>query len=264
MSSFAESQAEFATALREPDHRPPKQIVQPGGRAPVRRFNVYRNNVYAGLIGVIEARFPAVQRLVGDEFFKAMARVFVDKAPPTSPVLLEYGHAFPDFIARFAPVADEPYLADIARLEWHLHEARNAADGVALGAEGLAAFEDDAAHLLLRLAPTVSLVVSVYPVFSLWRANVSEMSAGEALLVSGAESVLITRPDLTPEAIRLPAGGAEFIAALLAGEPLGFAAAAATAAAPEFPLHRMLALLIAQKAIASASVQRSLCKECLP
>lgn len=264
MTSFAESQAEFAAALREPGRLPPSQIARPQGHAPVRRFNVYRNNVYSGLIGVIEARFPAVQRLVGDEFFKAMARVFVDEAPPTSPVLLEYGRAFPEFVTCFAPLADEPYLADVARLEWRLHEARNAADGVVLGAEGLAAFEDEAEHLQLRLAPTVSLVVSAYPVFSLWRASISEAKAGEALSVSGAESVLVTRPDLTPEAIRLPAGGAEFIAALLAGDPLGFAAAAATAVAPDFPLHRMIALLIAQKAIASASVQRPLCEECQP
>lgn len=264
MTSFAESQANFAAALRDPMEPPPGQIVRPGGRPPLRRFNVYRNNVYAGLIGVLEARFPAVQRLVGDEFFRAMARIFVDQAPPVSPVLLAYGGAFPEFIAAFGPTADEVYLADVARLEWRLHEARNAADSTALQPADLAAFERDAPNICLALTPSASLVTSPYPVFSIWRANAGDVADDEPQSFSGAESVLVTRPDLTPEAIRLPAGGAEFIAALMAGEPLGMAAAAARAVAPDLPLPRMVALLIAQNAIANATVQDPICQECQP
>ncbi len=40
-----------------------------------RRFAVYRNNVAASLIEAMVQRFPAVCAIVGDEFFRAMARV---------------------------------------------------------------------------------------------------------------------------------------------------------------------------------------------
>ena len=48
-------------------------------------------------------RFPAVERLVGEEFFAGMAREFVMAHPPRSPLLLTYGDEFPDFIAAFEP-----------------------------------------------------------------------------------------------------------------------------------------------------------------
>jgi hypothetical protein len=256
MSGLSDSQSAFVSALREPGQAPPEPIAWHGAQAPLKRFNVYRNNVYAGLIGVLEARYPAVQRLVGEEFFKAMARMFIDQSPPASPVLLQYGGGVPEFLSGFAPLADEPYLADVARLEWAMHRARHAADSAPLRAGDLAALAGhDAANLRLRLASAASLVVSVYPVFSIWRANASPDQCAGPMTFSGAESVLVTRPVLVPEAIRLPEGYTEFIAALLAGERLSTAAGSACTAVPDFALHRAIALLITQKAVVAATVQ---------
>jgi hypothetical protein len=250
MASFEQSQAAFAAALVDPDLPPPASIAPPHGPEPRRRFNIYRNNVYAGLIGVLEARFPAIQRLVGDEFFKAMARIFVDRKPPRSPVLIEYGAALPEFLKTFEPVIDEPYLPDVALLEWRLHEARHAADRAALRASDLATVRDiDAADVGFRLAPSVSLISSAYPVFSLWRANASAEPITGLQTYSGAECVLVTRPGLIAEAVCIPRASAVFIAALLEDETLGAATKAALTVAPDFPLHRTIALLIAQKAI---------------
>ncbi len=44
-----------------------------------------------------------VEKIVGEEFFAAMARVFVMKRPPRSPLLANYGDDFPAFIAAFEP-----------------------------------------------------------------------------------------------------------------------------------------------------------------
>jgi hypothetical protein len=258
MTSFEQGQSAFAATLRDPDRAPPAFLVRSNGSVPKRRFNVYRNNVYAGLIGVLQARFPAVQRLVGEEFFKAMARIFIEQSPPRTPVLIEYGAAFPEFLSTFEPVAEEPYLPDVAHLEWRMHVARNAADCDVLPPYELADIDDrDAAEIRLTFAPSVSLVSSIYPVFSLWRANAFDAPETEAQTFSGSESVLVTRPYLVAEAVRLPAGCAEFVATLVAGGTFGAAVNAAHAAAPDFPPHRAMALLIAQKAIASASLATS-------
>jgi hypothetical protein len=250
MTRFEETQHAFAAALRDPDLPPPDGIA--GYRRQLRRFNVYRNNVYAGLIRVLEARYPAVQRLVGDEFFKAMSRIFVDKAPPASPVLLEYGGTYPEFLEAFEPVSDEPYLADLARLEWALHRARHAADVTPLRASDLAAFQTENTYAIrIGLAPAVSVQTSPYPIFSLWRAHVVDEPSGDPQAFSGAESVFVTRPGLVAEAIRIPRSCGVFIAALLDDKTLGAASAAAFAVDPSFPLERTVALLIAQKAIVS-------------
>ncbi|WP_141701617.1 DNA-binding domain-containing protein, partial [Methyloceanibacter marginalis] len=81
------------------------------GKSPSRRFAVYRNNVYASLIDVLGSRFPVSARLVGEEFFRAMARIYVAQTPPASPVLLHYGAEFADFVGTFPPASAVPYLA---------------------------------------------------------------------------------------------------------------------------------------------------------
>src|SRR3546814_13139018 len=103
MTRLAERLDEFALALLDPERAVPKGLVGPDGEPSARRFAVYRNNVFVGLTDALRAGFPCIVRLVGDDFFAAMARVFAAATPPSSPVLLHYGAEFPDFIASFPP-----------------------------------------------------------------------------------------------------------------------------------------------------------------
>ena len=41
-----------------------------------------------GCIDALQANYPAVTRLVGEEWFRAAAAVYVRQAPPTNPMLL--------------------------------------------------------------------------------------------------------------------------------------------------------------------------------
>ena len=111
-----EQQAQFATALLDPRLPTPPGLVGPDGKPSTKRFNVYRNNVVAGLTATLRDAHPAVTRIVGDEFSVAMARIYLAGAPPRSPIMLHYGAGFPDFIAAFEPVESVPYLRDVARI----------------------------------------------------------------------------------------------------------------------------------------------------
>ncbi|WP_330994612.1 DNA-binding domain-containing protein [Pseudomonas aeruginosa] len=103
MARLAERLEEFASALLDPERAVPEGLVGPDSEPSARRFAVYRNNVFVGLTDALRAGFPCVVKLVGDEYFAAMARVFAAAMPPGSPVLLHYGAEFPDFIASFPP-----------------------------------------------------------------------------------------------------------------------------------------------------------------
>lgn len=99
------------------------------GSDPAARFAEYRSNVVASLVTALGDTFPVINELVGQEFFHAMARVFVAEAQPHGTVLTFYGETFPDFITDFTPATSVPYLADFARLEMlrvHLYHAHNA------------------------------------------------------------------------------------------------------------------------------------------
>lgn len=95
---------------------PPGVTARDPAEAP-RRFVVYRNNVIHSLSVALSRRFPVIERLVGAECFAGLARLFIESHPPESPVLLQWGGAFPGFLADCPPLAGLPYLADVARLE---------------------------------------------------------------------------------------------------------------------------------------------------
>ena len=236
-------QRRFAAALTDPTIPPP--VGSP------RRFGVYRNNVRAGILGVLEARFPAVKRLVGDEFFLAMADAYARREPPASPILMLYGVGFPAFITGFEPAADVPYLADVALLEWLQHEAANAADAASIGAAELAAVPpEQVAQLKLRLHPSLRLFASAHPALTIWELNSAPGEVAPRKLEPGPEHALLLRPALSVEIRRVPAPFHAFAAALQAREPLAGAYEAAMSHADHFDLQQALAGLITMGAVA--------------
>lgn len=256
MPPLADLQQDFAAALIDHTRALPDGIVAHTAQPPDRRFNVYRNNVMGGLAGVLGARFPVVQRLVGDVFFAAMAREFIAAGPPRSPVLLEYGGRFAEFIAAFAPAADTPYLPDVARLEWLQNEAYHAADRSPIEEAGLAAIPADRlADTILELHPSLRLLRSPYPVIAIWRTNVEDETVQAVSLASGGDDVLIIRPALQVELRRLKPGALEFLQTIAAGNPLGMAFEAASAASDHFDLQSSLAGLIQSGGIVGYRLQ---------
>src|SRR5258708_3906255 len=118
----------FAPALTDPTYSTPMGVIGPHGKGAVARYNVYRNNVTVSLIEALADIYPAVQRITGAEFFRAMARFHVRAAPPTSPLLFEYGRDFPAFIESYEYAQHMPWLADVARIERAWLDAYHAAD----------------------------------------------------------------------------------------------------------------------------------------
>jgi hypothetical protein len=207
------------------------------------RFAVHRNNVVAGLIGALAETYPAVERLVGPDFFRAAAGVFLRAHPPASPVLLRWGGAFGDWLERFPPAARLPWLADVARLEWARAEAFHAADAAPLSIAALAAVPADWLDgVRLTLHPSLRLVPSRFPVASLWADVTGPRTGGVDL--GRAETALVARPFDGVEVSTPGPAAAAFLSALAAGRPLGGAAAEGAAHAG-FDLAAQIAALFA-------------------
>lgn len=91
------SSGAFAEALFAPDLPSPEGLTGREETRPQRRFSVYRNNVTVSLVDALASIFPTVQNLVGEDFFRAMARLYVAAHPPTSPCSSPTARAFPRF-----------------------------------------------------------------------------------------------------------------------------------------------------------------------
>ena len=242
-------QAEFARSLLRADAPPPSIIGSSNGADPERRFAVYRNNVVVGLVRALESRFPVVVRLVGEEFFRAMAQVYVTQDPPRSPILFRYGSTFPDFVAGFVPAAEVPFLADVARLELARGRAYHAADVRPLRSEAFATLDADRLQVTgVRLHPSVEILTSPFPVVSIWRAHQGEREP--RLTNFEGEAALILRPDLDVEVHLLPCGGYQFLSALQQGASLARAAAIAATEMPAFHAVKNFRMLIETRAVA--------------
>jgi len=225
---LAERQRAFAAAVLDPGLPVPAGVVDPHGRVCPKRFGVYRNNVITGLIEALQDSFPAVCRLVGEEYFRAMARLYVTARPPLSPVLLQYGADFPTFVAGFEPTATLPYLAEVARIERAWLEAYHAAEAPPLDPTSLAATAPErVGELAFTLHPSLRVVRCRYPALTIWRMNVADGVPGAVDLTAGGEDVLVVRPAADVEVRALPAGGARLLAALGSDRPLAAAVRAA-------------------------------------
>ncbi len=237
-------QGEFGRALLDPGRAAPAGLTDPAGRPAGRRFDVYRNNVTVGLTEALRQPFPTVRKLVGEEFFTAMAQAHLRAHPPRTPVMMFYGADMPEFLERFAPVADLPYLPDVARLELGLRGAYHAADADPVPAGDLQALAPEAFMTArLRFAPAVRLVASRWPVVAIWRAN---MQGAPPPDLGRGEDALILRPGFDPEPHALPPGAAPFAAALIGGASVAEALDRATEA---FDLTATLSLFLAGGAI---------------
>lgn len=240
-------QSAFAAALLDPDAAVPGGLVDPFGRPAPKRFSVYRNNVASSLTRALEAAFPTVRKLVGDEFFAAMAVVFLRGHPPRSRIMMQYGDAMPIWLESFPPVAHLGYLPDVARLDQAMRESYHAADSDPLPeAEFQRLVGEDMAGLRLRFAPSMRLVRSHWPVQSIWAASCE----GGPSPQPGPEAALILRPAFDPRPHRLSPSDGAFLQALLDSQTLGDSLDHAGAGVD---LPAVLSLLVAGRAIVGAS-----------
>jgi len=240
------SQTAFANALLDPELPCPGGLTTWNGSDPATRFAVYRNNVMVSLIDALADTYPVVQELVGEEFFRAMARVFAQANPPRSRVMAYYGHDFADFLAAFPPATSVPYLADVARLEMARVRAYHAADVPPIQPETLQVAltkPEQLMSLRLVLHPSVQVIASPFAIFSLWAAHQGVLCIS-SVDPEQAQTALVFRDALDVDTLEITVGISKFVRALQSGLTLFDAAGAASSADPEFDLSHALAMLL--------------------
>jgi hypothetical protein len=182
MATLRDIQRDFARSLLVPGDGAALVHIADDGAGTAERFNIYRNNVAITLVAALRLAYPAVDKLVGQDFFDGAARAFIGQYPPRTACLDYYGDDFPDFLATFPPAAALAYLADVARLEWTANMVLHAPDAPALRPDALtdlAAGEHDRVRFVPH--PSVRLLAVRYPADAIWRAVLD----GDAVALGG-------------------------------------------------------------------------------
>ena len=246
----------FVQALLAPHDAAPEHlralVDQPG-------FAVYRNTVLKGCVDALQANYPAVLRLVGEEWFRAAAALYVRAQPPGDARLLLYGTGFADFLRDFPPAADLPYLRGVAMLDRFWTEAHVAADAVALAPAALAGLPlEQLGKLVLTPHPAARWAwFEEQPIYTLWQRNrgteAEGVDSGDDLVWTG-EGALLTRQAGAVTWTELDAAGCAFLDACAAKRPLAHAASEALARQASTDLAQLMARLLDAGAFCSAPV----------
>lgn len=238
MTALREIQETFATAVTSGGYDVLHLLADDGRRAD--RFEVHRNNTFASLMAVLQEAFPTINAVLGEEFFRRMAAAYIRHDPPKENHLLDYGEGLADFIRMSEPLADRPWLGDLAALDWAVNAAHGAPEAATLTPDALAAIPPaQLTDTRLPLKPGTVLVGSDWPIHAI-RMNPA-VADGSSRLAQRSEAVLVIRPEL--EVIALPVSSSEhdFLSALQKGKTLGEAAVAALENDPAFDIQGALA-----------------------
>ncbi len=150
-----------------------------------RGLSAYRANAQALAPRALAGAYPVVHQLVGEDNFEAMARQHWHDHPPVRGDLAQWGGQLADHMAMLPGLLEqEPYLSDVARVEWALHLASSAADAVLDLASLSLLAERDPAGVFLQLSPGAACVVSPYPVVTIVLAHLQP--AGTTTAASGS------------------------------------------------------------------------------
>ena len=219
----------------------------------------YRGNAGAVAARALAGTFPTLAELVGDDTADALARDFWRHQPPARGDLAQWGDALPGFIAASAQLADEPFLADVARLEWQVHRASRAADAPDAVPDLQALADADPSKLMLTLAPGTALVSSPWPVAAIWLAHrrpahdeARFADVRDAFAGDRAETALVWRDGPRVRVAAVAAPDAAFVRALLDPLPLSDAL---DAAGSGFAFDRWLADAFASRLLTGMNLQ---------
>jgi len=177
------------------------------------RFGIYRGSVQGILTQALGDMYPVCKALVGEKFFTQMASVYINKCPPTSAYLADFGSEFTDFLQHYEPVNSVPYLPDIALFEFYRHLGWHTSNQSTSDFTQMALMDDDEqSRIIFRLAKTASLLHSNYAVDSIWEAHQDgSEQALESLVVDDRVRLIIWRQQNTMQHVRLNDGMWDFL-----------------------------------------------------
>jgi hypothetical protein len=255
---LAELQARFGHALLHGNDAALTDWLRDDGIPPKALLDIYRDSVFASVTSVLRDTFAAVCWLFGDEKFRWAAEAFVRAYPPTKPCLDEYGECFAEFLAGSDAALGRPYLPDLARLEWLIHQAVHPPESVVSSASALRrAARADPMRLIVRLDPSMGWVKSRFPVDKIWSGSLRKSAIQD--LGRKRRNIYIEVRRRMGQVVprRLDEADHAFRSAIGSGASLAAAGEAAKILKPDFAVLQALDELLRADAVVSLSIRRS-------
>lgn len=241
MSRLAALQQRFQQCVLEPGAGHDLSWIAAGGRAgSARQLSAYAHAYAARLQEVLAGDYPAVHAALGSERFEALAEQYLHACPSRFFSLRDFGRDLPGFIAARADHGMPPWMAELARFEWTLGLAFDAADAPLATVSDMAAIAPGRwPALRFEPHPSVHCLELAWNTVSLRDALVRDAAGDVAALADEPVCWLVWRHEFRTQFRSLAPDESALLAALLAGDCFGdlCAALAESQPADEVPLR---------------------------
>jgi hypothetical protein len=248
MTSLRELQCRILDAVLNDSSDAAVCLIDAPARIAAASLGVYRNTLHSNVVGALSSTYPAVRRLVGENYFRMAALEYIGRHPSPSGDLRHAGAGFPGYLAGRHADDEHRYLGDVARWELLIEDVLLAGGHEPLDLSRLRSVAP-AAYDALRftLHPGLRLFESPFPVRRIWESNVGSDGEPAILdLTSGGDRLAVLRQRLQLHFHRLSQG--EWCLLRAFGRAERFAAAIEAAAAcdegfdPAVALQRFVGL----------------------
>jgi len=169
MSTLATQQQQLKQAIVEGLPPDPTLLRLAAERQPLLR--IYQHAYAERLIGALRDNFGVLPSAMGDAAFDALARAYIAAHPSQQPSIRRFGDRLCEFMAAHDELVAHPAFTDLARMEWALRDAFDAADATPLAAATLATIAPDQwPALVFKPHPSVQLLTLHWAIEPVWRA----------------------------------------------------------------------------------------------
>ena len=114
--SLFQQQTAMGLYLRDPDHCPPPSEMN------AVRAQVYRDLIFANLSLLLSGTFPVLIKILGDEHWRTLVRIFLRDYRARTPKFGEIAQEFVEFLASGPQALREgewpPFMVELAHYEW--------------------------------------------------------------------------------------------------------------------------------------------------
>lgn len=199
MKRLAALQQHFQRCLLVPPTDGPQPWVRAGGRAaPERQLAMYIHAYAARLKEVLSNDYPAVLMALGADAFEQLSRTYLETHPSHYFSLRDFGARLAPFIAGSPAYCQMPWLEELARFEWALGQAFDAADSATAKIDDIAAIApQDWPDLGFEIHPSVHRLDLCWNTPGMWASLTAEQPTPVTATATEATPWLVWRERLT-------------------------------------------------------------------
>lgn len=223
MSDLPILQSRVASAIRHGNDDLTDLLAETANFPRSQRLGIYTDAYLLRLDEALRSNYPKLHLLLGDEDFLTLTRRYLVAHPSQCPSIRPFGDQLAGFLAQAPDYAGLPILSELARFEWALGCAFDAADAPTAGLaelDGLA--DEDWPDLRPSFQPSLRFLAQEWNTVPVWQA-LDTAQAPPAPEHGSKQGWAIWRQDLQPHYRSLAQDEATLLLALLNGQAFGTA-----------------------------------------